>query len=142
MKVKRILSYILILAMLFSLSTPAFAALREDPNAACGISSHIPPSNYRYVGCTTGDSFLEATGASIGANVVGFIPGLGTLMFVLTTGVLLSGVIDYLQTGILYGRYYKYQWSDGSNSWYHIVWVSDYDNDGYDEYVTCKVVIS
>lgn len=119
----------------------SFAAIMgEEPNDACGISSHRPPDNYRYIGSTSGDSQLEAAAAGIAAGLVGFVPGLGFLMFTITTGVTISALLDYMEDGILYGRYYKYQWSDGTNSWYHVVWVADYDNDGYDNYVTCKVV--
>lgn len=115
---------------------------REDPNAACGISSHMPPANYRYSGCTHGDTQVEIFITGAGATLVGLIPGLGELMAALTIGVGLSNLVDYLDDGMLLGEYYKYTWTNGSHSFHHIVWVSDYDNDGYDEYLTCKIVQS
>ncbi len=158
---KRFVSLVLALAMIMSLSISAFASdhsssaidddisidvlpspiavLREDPNEACGISSHRPPAGYRYVGSTSGNSQVELVVTAIGCNLVGLIPGLGTLMFVISSGVALSELEKCLNDDILYGRYYKYEWSNGTNHWYHIVWVTDYDHDGIDNYVTCKV---
>lgn len=163
-RIKRTLSFALAMVMLFSLAPASFATntdrtedgvcmcaahgmdstfvMGEEPNDACGISSHRPPDNYRYVGSKSGDSQLEAAAAGIAAGLVGFIPGLGVLMFTITSGVTLVALADYMEDGILYGRYYKYQWSDGVNSWYHVVWVADYDNDGYDNYVTCEVIVT
>ena len=99
---KRFVSLVLALAMIMSLSISAFASdhsssaidddisidvlpspiavLREDPNEACGISSHRPPAGYRYVGSTSGNSQVELVVTAIGCNLVGLIPGLGTLM--------------------------------------------------------------
>lgn len=114
--------------------------LREDPNAACGIPSHIPPSNYRYVGCTHGNTQVEIAVTGIGAALVGIIPQLGLLMATLSAGVTLSELLDYLDNGILLGEYYKYTWTDGTHYFYHIVWVSDYDGDGHDTFLACKVV--
>lgn len=113
--------------------------LEEEPNAACGIASHRPPSGFRYIGSSSGNTQAEIAISSIGANLLSFIPGLGTLVFLISSGVILSDLEEILEDDIVRGRYYKYEWSNGTRSWYHIVWVTDYDNDGLDNYVTCAV---
>lgn len=114
-------------------------APHEDPNDACGISSHLPPSYYRYVGCYTGDSSAELKMIDGVANIVGKVPGVGTVVSAIQIIAHLADIIDYYEHGARLTTYYEYIWGANGVYWYHIVWAADLDGDGYDDYITCSV---
>ena len=114
--------------------------LLEDANDACGITGHIPPSGYRYLGYYKGDSSIEADIAGGTLTVLAFIPGIGTISSVFSVILLGITMDEYLSYGQRLSTYYRYTWqNDNGDYWYHIVWVADINHDGKDEYLTCRI---
>lgn len=160
---KKLISLFLSITIMFSLSVPAFAyepdselpppAIEgeiwvpangimplEEVNAACGLTGHIPPSDYRYQGYYQGDSSIEADISAGTLTVLAFIPGMGYITAVFSVMILGMTIDEYLSYGQRLSTYYRYTWrNDDGDYWYHIVWVSDTDGDGYDDYLTCRV---
>ncbi len=164
---KKLISAILCLSIVYSLCVPAMAVSkaekepelppgialteggtwipaseggimpREDPNAACGKSGHIPPSDYRYVGVYHGNTDIEATIITVGSFLFTLlVPQFGLVAFIVNLGMQYDAIDSEIR-----GEYYQYTWRspDGSVYWYHIVAVADYDHDGYDNYIGCEV---
>lgn len=162
---KKLISLFLSIAMMFSLSIPAFAyepdseqpspglegevwipangiMLLEEPNEACGLTGHIPPAGYRYLGSYQGDSSIEVDIAAGTLTVLSFIPGMGYVTGVFSLMLLGITMDEYLTYGQRLSTYYRYAWvKDYNDYWYHVVWVADLNGDGHDEYLTCRVEV-
>ena len=160
---KKLISLLLCIIIIFSLSVPAFAheidseplppvaegeiwvpangiMPLEEANEACGLTGHIPPRGYNYTGYYKGDSSIEVDIASGTLTVLCLIPGMGYVTSVFAVMLLGITIDEYLSYGQRLSTYYRYTWrNDDGDYWYHIVWVSDIDGDGYDEYLTCRV---
>lgn len=108
----------------------------EDPNEECGISSHMPPSGYRYSGTKYGNTQIEdVTLTAMGWLVSAIVPDMGTLVFLISAGVALN-------PSTIAGDYTIYEWSNGTNTWQHCVVYRTYENaSGQEviEYATCEV---
>lgn len=159
-KSHRLVSMALIFAMCASMCIPVFAQeplppgvsedelwfpsngiiLLEEPNAACGLTSHRPPTGYTYVGYSSGDSSVEMVVADGLTTLIAFIPGLGWVSTAFLIANLTITMQEYLDHGQVLTTYNKYIWGNGQGSyWYHIVWAADSDGDGQKEYITCEV---
>ena len=114
--------------------------LLEAPNDACGLTSHLPPNGYSYVGYASGDSSVEMEVSGGVATLIGLIPGLGWVSVAFQIAKLTITMQQYLDHGQVLTTYNKYIWGNGQGSyWYHIVWAVDSDGDGQKEYITCTV---
>lgn len=110
---------------------------REPPNAACLKTDHLPPQGYSYVGYRRGDTRIENLQATISGFIVSLlVPDLGLLVGAISIGI----ALDELDSEIS-GTYTEYMWSNGSNTWSHVVAYTEFEANGmtYYEYVNCEV---
>lgn len=111
-------------------------APREAPNAACDKTDHLPPKGYRYVGYKRGNTKTD----NITTAVSGFIIGLLIPDFGVLTGLIGVGIA--LDPSDINGDYTIYTWSNGTNTWSHVVAYATYTTSGgktITEYVNCEV---
>ena len=119
-------------------SQAILSILREIENSECGVSSHIAPSGYRYVGCTKGNSVVDAMVTEAGGMIMAHIPGLGTIYALISASLALDTFLNWMDEGRIRTTYYKYTWRNGGKEWTHVVWV--YNDKGQDKYLACEVV--
>lgn len=117
-------------------------APREAPNAACDKTAHIPPAGYRYVGYKRGNTKID----NFQATASGFLVSLLipsdpiTKPFIALVGLIGVGIA--MDPSEIQGDYTIYTWSNGTNTWSHVVAYATYTTAGgktITEYVNCEV---
>lgn len=164
---KKLVSFLVCIAIVMSLCVPAFAAENnhsdlplgiilyegeewvpadedgimplEDANSECLKTGHIPPNGYRYLGYKRGNTRIDNITATVGGFIVSLIvPDMGLLIGLIQIGIAFD-------ESDIHGDYTVYTWSNGVNKWEHVVGYATYQkSNGTTEkrYVNCEVRIS
>lgn len=155
---KRSLSLFLAIIMCFSLCIPTFAATHETKNIppwvedgetwypANGVmpledfgncpKGHTGPSGYTYQGYTTGKSSGHYDGIAAILQITSYISG--NKLTVGITGIS-STFLGWLQNHENPNiDYFKYVYTKGSSTFFHIIYAEKITNTGYYTYITCE----
>lgn len=133
------------LALLISVSTilscfTLGASAREGDGC---VKSHFPPTGYTLQETREGDCLTDAAVTSTLVNCVSWIPGIGTIAWVIDKALTAEWIIESIQDGKLHTTYtaYTYKNASGSLSWTHIIFYCESDDPSgiYRKYVGCKV---
>ena len=89
--------------------------------------------------CWIRDTEMLATRTGTLCTIVSKIPGLGELAATFDLLLRALSMQEKFQYGQVLGAYKKYTWGRNGSYWYHVVWTTDSNGDGIQEYVTCKV---
>ena len=110
----------------------------EDDSCPLG---HYRPNGYIYAGYDEGDSYVEGLRLNGVLNILGSIPFFGDVVSLINAAIIGNDLYNYLSNGNrILTRYFIYRYTNGESYWNHIVWVYDRDDDGWPDYLSCKVI--
>lgn len=101
--------------------------------------SHFPPKGYVYQGYTEGNSVLDAVVQTGMVQLVGWLPGIGTVVQIIDAATTLEWLLPAIEEGRIRTTYHKYVYTNGSLYWHHYYWYYRSDTDGLYRYFACEV---
>ena len=160
---KKLVSLILALSLVFSMMAPSFAVNDNNSTtddlpywveegetwhpaseiATCEDDgcpqSHFAPKGYTYQGYTEGNSIFDSFVQGGLVKLVGNLPGIGLIVKIIDAATTLEWLIPLAETGYLPTTYHKYVYTNGSLYWHHYNWYYRSPSDKLFRHLTCDV---